>query len=305
MVKRICQVCGKEFMVHKSLVKKGGGKFCSNECYWKSIRKRVKKVCEVCGKRFEVSISEKDRRFCSKECYLRYAVKRVKKICEVCGKEFEVPLSDGDRRFCSKECCDEYRRSREYRSRVSKKQSEVMKVLWEDPEFKKKMSEARKMLWRDPEFKKKMSEVRKMMWRDPELRKKQSEKIKVLWKDPEYRERIVKGIVAKTELKPNGLEKAFCDLLQSYFPGEWRYVGDGKVFIVGFVPDFIHKEENWIIELNGDYWHSFPEAMEKDRRKREVYDRCGYRVLEVWESEFKSDPMAVVDKIVETFYCLN
>jgi hypothetical protein len=298
-VKRICIVCGKEFETCSEK-----RKFCSHECYWKYKQKKVEKeICLNCGKEFEIKDYEKGKRkFCSYECHWKYMTKRVKRVCEVCGREFEVRLSEKDRRFCSSECCKEYRKSREYRSELSKKQSEMMKVLWRDPEFKKKMSEVRKILWRDPEFRKGLSETRRMLWRDPELRKRQSEKIKRLWQDPEYRERIVKNIMAKAKLKPNGLEKAFCDLLQSYFPEEWRYVGDGKVFIVGFVPDFIHKEENWIIELNGDYWHSFPEAREKDERKKEAYERYGYKVLEVWESEFRSDPMVVVRKIVETFY---
>jgi hypothetical protein len=31
MVKRVCQVCGKEFMVQESIVKKGDRKFCSRD----------------------------------------------------------------------------------------------------------------------------------------------------------------------------------------------------------------------------------------------------------------------------------
>jgi very-short-patch-repair endonuclease len=303
-VKRICQYCGKEFEVQEWVVKKGGGKFCSHMCYLKYKQKKVEKeICLNCGKEFEVESYEKGKRkFCSYECHWKYMTKRVKKICEVCGKEFEVPLSAKNRKFCSNQCCKEYKKSREYRSKLSKKQSEIMKTLWRDSEFRRKMSEARNMLWRDSEFRKKMSEIRRMLWKDPELRKRRSEKMKMVWQDPEYREKTIKSIIAGTELKPNGLEKIFCDLLQSYFLQEWRYVGDGKVFIAGFVPDFIHKEEDWIIELNGDYWHSFPENREKDERKKEKYEKCGYKVLEIWESEFRSDPMAVVDKIVEAFY---
>ena len=34
-IKRICGTCGEEFYVYPSTLKKGGGKFCSNECYYK------------------------------------------------------------------------------------------------------------------------------------------------------------------------------------------------------------------------------------------------------------------------------
>jgi hypothetical protein len=185
-------------------------------------------------------------------------VKRVKRICQVCGKEFETWESEvrkGRGMFCSRECYWKY-----------------------------------------------MMEEVKTRWQDSEYREKISGRIKDLWQDPEYREKTIRSTIAALKLKPNGLERTFCDLLQSYFPGEWRYVGDGKVFIAGFVPDFIHKEENWIIELNGDYWHSSSEARERDRRKKEAYEKTGYKVLEIWESEFSSDPMAVVDKITRCFY---
>jgi hypothetical protein len=179
---------------------------------------------------------------------------------------------------------------------IREKISEMLKRLWQDPEYREKT--VRQMKKAKQKHKSKML----LVLSSEEFRAKVSEIVKKLWQNPEYRERNVRSRVAKSELKPNGLEKAVCELLQSYFPEEWRYVGDGKVFIAGFVPDFIHKEENWIIEVNGDYWHSFPEAREKDERKKRVYEKCGYKVLEIWESEFRANSMAVVDKVTRCFY---
>jgi len=303
-VKKICKGCGKEFEVCLS---EKDRKFCSLECFLKyrwGRGRKVKRICEYCGKEFEVhewQVRQGGGKFCSRECQAKYMRKRVKKVCEVCGKEFEVEkriAEKGGGRFCSRECYVRYVKSEEYK----KKKSELVKELWQDPECKKKLSEKVEELWQDPEFRGKVNRQREKVQKSFEFRKKQSEISKMLWQDPEYREKCIRSRVAKAELKPNRLEKAFCDLLLNYFLGEWRYVGDGKVFIAGFVPDFIHREEDWIIELNGNYWHSFPEAKEKDKRKKEIYKRCGYKVLEIWESEFKSDPMRVVRKIVEYFY---
>jgi very-short-patch-repair endonuclease len=285
-------------------VKKGGGKFCSKKCADLGKRKRVKRICLSCGKEFEVIeclVKEGYGKFCSGKCHAKYMRKRVRKVCEVCGKEFEVEkgrAEKGEGRFCSRECFVKYVKGEEHK----KKMSEISKRFWQDPEYKEKLSEKVKELWQDPEYRKKVIRQREKVCKSLGFRKKQSEISKRFWQDPEYREKNIRSRVAKAGLKPNGLERAFCDLLQNYFLGEWRYVGDGKIFIVGFVPDFIHKEEDWIIELNGDYWHSFPEAREKDERKRKVYEKYGYKVLEVWESEFRSNPMAVVSKIMEYFY---
>lgn len=38
-VKRICLSCGKKFIAHRSNVKRGGGKFCSKNCFWVAHKK--------------------------------------------------------------------------------------------------------------------------------------------------------------------------------------------------------------------------------------------------------------------------
>jgi very-short-patch-repair endonuclease len=104
------------------------------------------------------------------------------------------------------------------------------------------------------------------------------------------------------EVRPTQLEKVMNDLLQSFFPGDWVYVGNGKVTVEGFIPDFVHKEEKWIIEVNGDYWHSLPENKKRDKVKTKVYAENGYKVLEIWETEVYSRPKSVVDKVLSFFY---
>ena len=78
-VKRVCEICNKEFEAHLSNIKRGRARFCSNQCkrayYSNLFRKREKRLCKWCGKAFE----EKPARvkigkgiFCSKECYTKW-----------------------------------------------------------------------------------------------------------------------------------------------------------------------------------------------------------------------------------------
>jgi G:T-mismatch repair DNA endonuclease (very short patch repair protein) len=264
----------------------------------------VVRVCLVCGREFRVKPSVVTRghgKFCSKKCEAEYRKKRVKLICEQCGKEYEVwesVLKQSKSRFCSKKCFEEYRKSEKGKVELLK----ISRSIWQNPENRRKVSESMKIVWQNPTYREKWMESRKAKWENPEYRKKRSEETKILWQNFEFREKCIRRVMEALKIKPNGLERAFCDLLQSYFTNEWSYVGGGKVFIGGFVPDFMHKEEKWIIEVNGDYWHSFSEAKEKDRRKRETYEKYGYKVLEVWESEIRSVPIGVVNKIVRYFY---
>lgn len=65
-----CIQCGTDFSLPPSLVRKGGGKFCSKECFHQS--RKIERICKQCGRSFVVHASEAtDRRgiFCSNECH--------------------------------------------------------------------------------------------------------------------------------------------------------------------------------------------------------------------------------------------
>jgi len=65
-----------------------------------------------------------------------------------------------------------------------KKNAEIQKKRWEDPELRKKLSkslknsEAFQKAHKDPEYRRKQSESMKKRWEDPEARRKQSEAVK-------------------------------------------------------------------------------------------------------------------------------
>lgn len=132
-IKRICKVCGKLFKAYPSVIKNGGGKFCSRECFgiWFSRNKSEKKhpswkggkiecICEECCKRFKAFpaiIKKGGAKFCSTKCHYnscRTGVTKVKRICEECGKEFEVPpsvIKRGYGKYCSHSCSSKVTRA--------------------------------------------------------------------------------------------------------------------------------------------------------------------------------------------------
>ncbi len=76
-VKRICQYCGKEFIIYRAWLRGGkAGKYCSRSCSAKAqprISSRVKLICEECGKEYEVKNYRKDTsRFCSFKCLHKF-----------------------------------------------------------------------------------------------------------------------------------------------------------------------------------------------------------------------------------------
>lgn len=114
-------------------------------------------------------------------------------------------------------------------------------------------------------------------------------------------EGLRKALLAN-KLKPNKLEVFLNSLLETHFPGEFRFNGDLSqgVMLGGLVPDFINvngKKE--VIELFGDYWHdtkrNIPwKATEFGRQA--VFSQLGFKLLVIWEHELKS-PEEVIEKI--------
>ena len=78
---------------------------------------------------------------------------------------------------------------------------------------------------------------------------------KCFWKVPEIKARILKLQRKAMNLSPNKPETCLIKLLNKLLPKIYKFVGDGKLIVGGFIPDFVNKDNNKIIELFGCYWH--------------------------------------------------
>lgn len=106
----ICLNCGKFFHVKPTQIRRGGGKYCSKECY--TAAGRVTLVCLNCGESFVRKKYYSYYKCCSKKCSNK-ALPRVPKnprvqcVCQQCGEDFEVKrdvAAKGQGKFCSASC---------------------------------------------------------------------------------------------------------------------------------------------------------------------------------------------------------
>lgn len=117
--------------------------------------------------------------------------------------------------------------------------------------------------------------------------------------------------------KPNKKEIILIKLLQVILSNEYEYVGDGKILIDSYVPDFINiNGQKKIIEHFGDYWHANPEKYKpndvvyrnlkakkiwiKNKQRVNTYSKYGYKTLVIWENELKN-----LDKVKEKVLHFN
>jgi very-short-patch-repair endonuclease/endogenous inhibitor of DNA gyrase (YacG/DUF329 family) len=119
------------------------------------------------------------------------------------------------------------------------------------------------------------------------------QKLKILWKDKEYRNKQILASRKVTAISPNNVEKTLIKLFKKLFPG-YKFVGNRKIIINGFIPDFLDKKQKKIIELFGDYWHRNTQI--RDKLRLESYKKEGYKTLVIWEHELK-DLNRLISKI--------
>jgi len=53
----------------------------------------------------------------------------------------------------------------------------------------------------------------------------------------------------------------------------------------GYIADFYFPKTNTIVEIDGKYWHNFPDGRIIDHIRNKEMTESGYRVLRIWESE--------------------
>ena len=88
---------------------------------------------------------------------------------------------------------------------------------------------------------------------------------------------------------PNKPEQLLNKILIRLFSKEYKFVGNGKVIIGEFCPDFINiNGQKKIIELYGDYWHNLPNLIKRDKKRIATYKKYGYQTLVIWEHELKN-----------------
>lgn len=88
-------------------------------------------------------------------------------------------------------------------------------------------------------------------------------------------------------------------LLDSMYPGEWKFVGNGQLIIDGKCPDFVNVNgQKKIIELYGERWHR--EDDPQDRIK--AFQPFGYETLVIWVRELQH--LGRAKKIIAEF-CKN
>lgn len=158
---------------------------------------------------------------------------------------------------------------------------------------RRKISKIQKGKRLSKETKKKISEARKGKTFSKEHKKRLSKSHRKNWQNPKFKIRILSAMMSGCENRPTKPEKRLRKRLNHMFPNKYKYVGDGKFWVVAKNPDFINiNGQKKIIEMFGDYWHGKKitgrTRKQEENQRTNHFSKYGFRTLIIWESELKN-----------------
>lgn len=161
-------------------------------------------------------------------------------------------------------------------------------------ETREKVSKALKDLVRSEESKKRYS-ISKMGEKNP-MKRKEVSMLANSKENYDRRRRNGFGIVKNNITNP---ELTLMNFLNREFPYMFDFIGNTTENINGYIPDFICREKNKLIELFGCYWHSCNECKKTSNRnirekniddiRMRKFQEKGFETLVIWEHELKNE----------------
>lgn len=101
------------------------------------------------------------------------------------------------------------------------------------------------------------------------------------------------GIASQRARKPSSLETRMMHALdRAGISYQFQFVVGGK-----FACDFAMIDYSLIVEVDGVYWHSRPEAQRRDYSKTTYLTKCGYTVLRFTDVQLRHDSHACIEAI--------
>jgi len=296
------------------------------------------KECLMCHKIYNAK--KETQKYCSVDCqhqsYRVQKVDRIKRICLRCGSEFlKIPSKANDKygKYCCRKCKDEHQKeiyqgeknpswNRIIPFEEKKLRSTIMKEKWKDDVFRNKIKNGmmdsfkKNGVWpgtsEDSKMKRKMTMIKTYGVEHNWIGKYGERKC----------DKTTLEIYGKSSLdilcdythyfnKKTDIETIFQNLLDEMNiqnQPKFRIYNENRNEFYYREYDFLIKNTNILIEVDGDYWHGNNEKFHplsefqqeirrKDKIKEEFARRKGYEVIRFWETDIKKNINIIKNKI--------
>lgn len=292
-----CPACGKNYEPTFA-----GQKYCSRECRSEGQRKTETRICLHCNQPFTARPSDQ-KKYCSPECYYAHDRTDTRKkypisICTVCGKSFERKRKESTGKYCSRACSDKADKSAPRRL----------------PRLKKIC------LYCGKEFT--CAPYHETNCCSGKCAKRELAKTVVGKAHPLHKDKIEMACVVCGKLcyvKPSLVSRfKACSRQCNAVLAQRAQQRVSSVEIIlynalvhaGLFPvtqyeippytiDYAFPSHKLAVECDGDYWHSTPWQMTKDRQRDGYLRKNGWRTLRIKEKQIKTDIAACVSLVIK------
>lgn len=311
-ISRTCELCGKPFSCSPSLA---GRKACSNECAKKIAGASRKlpdaiKTCEECGAAFAVTRDRTNRRFCQPACAAAskarllsaaFSAPRAQRACAHCKSDFDVrdTPSNAKRRFCSPQCANSSRRGSVGHGRVEKlqvtcavcgKREAIHPCRSKTYKFCSPICNgAHKATITGPAHPRYSMVDRICQWCGEEFKCKPA---KVRYGEGLYCARRCLGS-AKSKLQQG--RRSSIEILTEQWLEARGIAYEAQVQVGPWVVDFVLTGTGIVLECDGDYWHSLPRSVARDRQKNGWMYRNGRMIVRLRESAINAGDYSILE----------
>jgi very-short-patch-repair endonuclease len=231
------------------------------------------------------------------------AILNVKEVMDEIHKKTSIKLKSNPEKYASKYPTKiEYYLERGYSEEEAKvKISEIQNKFSLQKCIEKYGKIDGLKLWKD----------RQIRWMNTMNSKTDSEKLDILKRKSSYCKKNYSWIS----------QQLFWSIYRNLSIKENIYFNDlNAEFIISrdktFIYDFVDNNSKKVIEFNGDYWHCNPEKYDKDyyhkhlklyakerwendRIRNEKTFEYGYKILTIWESEYRKNPQQILEKCIK------
>lgn len=230
--------------------------------------------------------------------------------CPSCSKEISCTNKTG---YCTS-CRDRTKENNPFYKKTHKENTKIIlkqkckiatEKMWEDDEYRKKVISGTSKP-RNEKFKQEQSKrIKKWFGDNPHQKDIRAENMRRYWKE---------GIIVKTGYSSNHskLEKLLFRILKR-IDCNFKEKKTIKIKNKWFFPDIVDFNKKIIIEFFGDFWHCNPkfynreddfnfgltvkDVWQHDRERIELLKSAGYKVIIIWEDDFKHNQKQTIQKI--------
>lgn len=263
---KTCPVCGKIILEKQT--------YCSLECKSKCQTNKIELVCKGCGIHFKIlPYLQRKSNYCSPDCYHNSTRKKVTKSCLVCGEKFTVKryldiLGFG--LYCSRNCREktyELKRVLQICSTCGKtfKRPQSLSNKYKNVFCSKKCHDDSRRDYVSISC----QNCHKTITIPRSITNRDKGRF-CSW----YCYTHFKGETSIEKLVKNKLKKVGISFRQEVKIGKYH-------------ADFMIGNSNILIECDGDYWHSLPQAIIKDKNRDAILQRKGFQTIRFTETEIK------------------